>query len=162
MAAGTMEGDAMSGGVGQLVLNGPLILAVPVAAAAGAITFISPCCLPLVPGYLAYVAGMSGLGTGGAGASALSLPGPGDAAGRPQASGRVTATLAEAAGPAARAGPRGRAGAGAALFVLGVSALFARYGAAFAGLGEGLLAHQRGLVQGLGGLTIVLGLLFAG
>ena len=50
----------MSGGVGQLVMNGPLILAVPVAAAAGAITFISPCCLPLIPGYLSYVSGMSG------------------------------------------------------------------------------------------------------
>ncbi len=36
-------------GVGQLVMNGPLILAVPVAAAAGAITFASPCCLPLIP-----------------------------------------------------------------------------------------------------------------
>ena len=152
----------MSGGAGQLVMSGPLLLAVPVAAAAGAITFISPCCLPLVPGYLAYVAGMSGLGTGGAGASALSLPRPGDAAGRPQASGRVTATLAEATGPAARAGPRGRAVAGTALFVLGFSALFASYGAAFAGLGEVLLTHQRGLVQVLGGLTIVLGLLFAG
>ena len=44
----------------QLVLSGPLILAVPIAAAAGAITFISPCCLPLVPGYLAYATGMSG------------------------------------------------------------------------------------------------------
>src|SRR2546429_7148287 len=108
----------MSGGADQLVMNGPLLLAVPVAAAAGAITFISPCCLPLVPGYLAYVAGMSRLGTGGAGASALSLPGPRDAAGRPQASGPVTATLAEAAGPAARAGPRGRAVAGTELFVL--------------------------------------------
>ncbi len=149
----------MSGGADQLVMNGPLLLAVPVAAAAGAITFISPCCLPLVPGYLAYVAGMSGVG---AGASGMSLPGPGDAAGRPQASGRVTATLAEATGPAARAGPRGRAVAGTALFVLGFSALFASYGAAFAGLGEVLLAHQRGLVQVLGGLTIVLGLLFAG
>ncbi len=47
-------------GVGQLVVNGPLILAVPVAAAAGAVTFISPCCLPLVPGYLSYVTGMAG------------------------------------------------------------------------------------------------------
>src|SRR2546423_4329033 len=102
----------MSGGIGQLVMSGPLVLAVPVAAAAGAITFISPCCLPLVPGYLAYVAGMSGLGTGGAGASGMSLPGPGDAAGRPPASGQVTATLAEAAGPAARAPPPGPAVAG--------------------------------------------------
>ena len=47
-------------GVGQLVMSGPLILAMPVAAAAGAITFISPCCLPLIPGYLSYVTGMSG------------------------------------------------------------------------------------------------------
>src|SRR6266487_1331241 len=58
-AAGNMEGARMSG-VGQLVMSGPLILAVPVAAAAGAITFISPCCLPLIPGYLSYVTGMSG------------------------------------------------------------------------------------------------------
>ena len=30
------------------------------AAAAGAVTFLSTCVLPLVPGYLSYVAGMSG------------------------------------------------------------------------------------------------------
>src|SRR5438132_372853 len=39
---------------------GLLVRGVPVALAAGAVTFISPCCLPLVPGYLSYVAGMSG------------------------------------------------------------------------------------------------------
>jgi cytochrome c-type biogenesis protein len=47
-------------GVTHLVQTGPLILAAPIAAAAGAITFLSPCCLPLVPGYLSYVTGMSG------------------------------------------------------------------------------------------------------
>src|SRR6266699_2980924 len=56
----------------------------------------------------------------------------------------------------------GRALAGTALFVLGFSALFASYGAAFGGLGEVLLAHQRGLIQALGAVTILLGLLFAG
>ena len=35
----------------------------PVAAAAGAVTFLSPCCLPLVPGYLWYITGMSGVST---------------------------------------------------------------------------------------------------
>jgi cytochrome c-type biogenesis protein len=50
----------MSGGVTHLVLSGPVLLAIPVAAAAGALTFLSPCCLPLVPGYLSYVTGMSG------------------------------------------------------------------------------------------------------
>src|SRR5712691_10943736 len=66
------ERSVMSGGVGQLVMNGPLILAVPVAAAAGAITFISPCCLPLIPGYLSYVTGMSGAEAAGPSAAAPS------------------------------------------------------------------------------------------
>ena len=47
-------------GIGQLVTSGPLLLALPVAAAAGAVTFLSPCCLPLVPGYLSFVTGMAG------------------------------------------------------------------------------------------------------
>jgi cytochrome c-type biogenesis protein len=46
--------------VADVVGSGPLLLAIPVAAAAGAITFLSPCCLPLVPGYLSYATGMSG------------------------------------------------------------------------------------------------------
>ena len=37
-------------GVDHVMLAGPLILAVPVAVAAGAVTCLSPCCLPLVPG----------------------------------------------------------------------------------------------------------------
>ena len=52
--------------VENLVSSGPLILAIPVAAAAGALTFLSPCCLPLVPGYLSYITGMSGVGAEGA------------------------------------------------------------------------------------------------
>ena len=46
--------------------------------------------------------------------------------------------------------------------MLGFSVLFAAYGAAFGGLGGLLLSHQRGLIQVLGGVTILLGLLFAG
>src|SRR5437660_885847 len=46
--------------VGSLVFSGPLLLAMPVAAAAGAVTFLSPCVLPLVPGYLSYITGLSG------------------------------------------------------------------------------------------------------
>jgi cytochrome c-type biogenesis protein len=44
----------------QLVTTGNLMLAMPVAAAAGFISFASPCVLPLVPGYLSYVSGVSG------------------------------------------------------------------------------------------------------
>jgi cytochrome c-type biogenesis protein len=155
----------MSGGVGQLVLDGPLILAVPVAAAAGAITFISPCCLPLIPGYLSYVTGMSGTAAEGARAGAA-RPAGGDAASAPR---QVTATTIQRAPAAAQSPPgagaapaRSRTVGGTALFVAGFSGLFASYGAAFGGLGQVLAAHELGLIQVLGGLTILLGLLFAG
>ncbi len=45
---------------GETVLTGSLALAVPVAALAGLVSFLSPCVLPLVPGYLGYVTGLSG------------------------------------------------------------------------------------------------------
>ncbi|WP_028812475.1 cytochrome c biogenesis CcdA family protein [Streptomyces flavidovirens] len=42
------------------VYGGALILALPIAVAAGLVSFFSPCVLPLVPGYLSYVTGISG------------------------------------------------------------------------------------------------------
>ncbi|MEV0401581.1 cytochrome c biogenesis protein CcdA [Actinoallomurus sp. NPDC050550] len=42
------------------ITSGSLVMAFPVAAAAGLVSFLSPCVLPLVPGYLSYVTGMSG------------------------------------------------------------------------------------------------------
>ncbi|HZC70075.1 MAG TPA: cytochrome c biogenesis protein CcdA [Jatrophihabitans sp.] len=42
------------------VTDGPLLTAAGVAALVGVIGFLSPCVLPLVPGYLSYVAGLSG------------------------------------------------------------------------------------------------------
>lgn len=47
--------------VQQTVLDGSLLLAVPIAVAAGLVSFLSPCVLPLVPGYLGYVTGLSGV-----------------------------------------------------------------------------------------------------
>ncbi|GIJ47295.1 cytochrome C biogenesis protein CcdA [Virgisporangium aliadipatigenens] len=40
--------------------SGPLVAAVAVAALAGLVSFLSPCILPLVPGYLSYVTGLAG------------------------------------------------------------------------------------------------------
>ncbi|MDO4898202.1 MAG: cytochrome c biogenesis protein CcdA [Rothia sp. (in: high G+C Gram-positive bacteria)] len=45
---------------GEVVLDGSLWLALPLAALAGLVSFASPCVLPLVPGYLGYVTGLSG------------------------------------------------------------------------------------------------------
>jgi len=46
--------------IGQTVSTGSLLVAVPIAIAAGLVSFASPCVLPLVPGYLSYVTGMVG------------------------------------------------------------------------------------------------------
>jgi cytochrome c-type biogenesis protein len=40
--------------------SGPLLFAIGVAAIAGLVSFLSPCVLPLVPGYLSYVTGLAG------------------------------------------------------------------------------------------------------
>jgi cytochrome c-type biogenesis protein len=162
-------------GIEHLVQTGPLILAAPIAAAAGALTFLSPCVLPLVPGYLSYVTGMSGtdaeraeaataervtvapdgtaVAAGGAGA------GPGAASGTPAAAGQSSTP---ASGVTAGRPTRGRTLLGTTLFVLGFSLVFATEGLAFGGLGLVLVRHQAGVTQILGGVTIILGLMFAG
>jgi cytochrome c-type biogenesis protein len=45
---------------GEIVVSGGLWLALPIALAAGLLSFLSPCVLPLVPGYLGYVSGVAG------------------------------------------------------------------------------------------------------
>ena len=147
--------------VQNLVTSGPLLLAMPVAAAAGALTFLSPCCLPLVPGYLSYVTGMSGAGAAGAsagGASAAAVATAGADGSDGGIATRTVTTTARGPGPAGK----GRAVVGTALFVVGFSLVFAVYGLAIGGLGQLLRAHNTGLTQVLGGITILLGLLFAG
>ena len=44
----------------EVVQDGSMLLAVPVAVLAGLVSFLSPCVLPLVPGYLGYVTGLTG------------------------------------------------------------------------------------------------------
>lgn len=43
------------------VLSGSLLLALPIAAVAGLVSFFSPCVVPLLPGYLSYATGLSGV-----------------------------------------------------------------------------------------------------
>ena len=45
----------------EVILDGSLIAALPVALLAGLVSFASPCVLPLVPGYLGYVTGLTGV-----------------------------------------------------------------------------------------------------
>jgi cytochrome c-type biogenesis protein len=130
------------------------------------VTFLSPCCLPLVPGYLAYITGMSG---------ADATTAPGAAAAAPAEAGAAEASAdaasADAGGVTTRARPKaaapaprhaGRTVAGTALFVLGFSAVFSLAGLAVGGLGQLFSAHDSTLTRVLGGVTILLGLLFFG
>jgi cytochrome c-type biogenesis protein len=118
------------------VTDGPLLVAAPVAAAAGLVSFLSPCVLPLVPGYLSYVTGLSGA----------------DLA-EDRAQGDVLVRTAV---------QRTRVLAGSSLFVLGFSVVFVSEGLLFGQLGSLLLDHRKGIEQVLGVMTIVMGLAFMG
>ncbi len=126
----------------ETVTDGSLLLAVPVAAVAGLVSFLSPCVLPLVPGYLSFVTGLSGEQLAEAQRAA---PAAGD-------------TLVRTAAPVRRS----RVLAGSVLFVLGFSAVFVTSGALFGSLGSVLAGHQDVVDVVLGLLTILLGLAFLG
>lgn len=51
-------------GYNGTVLNGALLVALPIALLGGLVSFFSPCVLPLVPGYLSYVTGVTGTDLG--------------------------------------------------------------------------------------------------
>lgn len=48
------------GDIGSIVISGSLLLAIPIAFAAGIVAFLSPCVLPLAPGYVSYITGLTG------------------------------------------------------------------------------------------------------
>jgi cytochrome c-type biogenesis protein len=129
--------------------NGSLLLAIPVAALAGIVSFLSPCVLPLVPAYLSYVTGMS----------AADL-----AAEPPRVSDGPGAALAIEARVASTGGGRRRSKAllGSILFVAGFSAVFILFGAAFGYAGAQLDAHQVLIDRIAGGVAIGMGLAFMG
>jgi cytochrome c-type biogenesis protein len=149
--------------VSSIVLSGPLLVAMLLAVAAGALSFFSPCCLPLVPGYLSYVAGVTG-----ADAESDRTPRPirqpvtAAAGGSPAAGSGTAVPVRDRAVIAGARSVRSRAVLGSVLFVLGFATVFTSYGALFGAFGALLIAHQETLVRVLGVLTILLGLVFTG
>jgi cytochrome c-type biogenesis protein len=135
-----------------LVTDGPLLVAAAVAALVGLISFASPCVLPLVPGYLSYVTGLVGSGA----APAPPLPSGSVIPAHPSSPGG-TATAVRTDVP-----PRARMVLGASLFVLGFTAVFVAFGAAFGGLGRLMVQHADLLNRVFGVVTIVVGLAFLG
>ena len=128
----------------ETVIDGPLLVAAPIAVAAGLVSFLSPCVLPLVPGYLSYVTGLSGADLGQA---TPAVRPEGDVLVRTEAPAKVR---------------RGRILLGSSLFVLGFSVVFVSAGLLFGQLGALLFDHRVWIERGLGVLTILLGLAFMG
>jgi cytochrome c-type biogenesis protein len=125
------------------------MVAVPVAMAAGLVSFLSPCCLPLLPGYLAYVSGSAGANNLARQSNPTKI-GPASPRSQPLAERAATHRWTSATVT------------GTFLFVLGFAAVFTSYGAAFGAAGTLLLAHQTLITRVLGAFTIVFGLMFAG
>jgi cytochrome c-type biogenesis protein len=117
-----------------LAVSGPLLVAALVAALAGAVSFASPCVVPLVPGYLAYLAGLVGA----------------DA---------PPATPVEA--QQRRAG-RFRVAGAAALFVAGFTVVFGAILVGVVWLADALVANEA-VLQRVGGVVMIgMGLAFVG
>ena len=129
------------------VTSGSMLLAAPVAMLAGLVTFLSPCVLPLVPGYLSYLTGLTGSELAD---RSMSASHAGDAS-------QVTAPQRIAA-----ASRRGTVLAGSTLFVLGFTAVFVAEGSLFGGLGHALIADAGLISRVMGILVVLFGLAFLG
>ncbi|MEZ0050886.1 cytochrome c-type biogenesis protein [Mycobacterium sp. MAA66] len=120
-------------GFAETAAAGPLLVAIGVSVLAGLVSFASPCVVPLVPGYLSYLAAVVGV---------------------EESPNAATTTTVRAA--------RWRVAGAAALFVAGFTAVFLMGAVAVLGLTTSLITNQL-LLQRIGGvITIVMGLVFVG
>lgn len=146
-------------GLTELAISGPLLFAAVLALAAGAVSFASPCCIPLVPGYLAYLAGLAGTSTpppsrtpASAGTDDVSS---GTGAG---VDGELSFTKQAVAPGAGRA----RLVLASLLFVAGFTVVFTAAIMGVLGLSDLLLLNEQ-VLQRIGGVvTIAMGLVFLG
>lgn len=121
-------------GAAELAATGPVLLALGVCVLAGLVSFASPCVVPLVPGYLSYLAAVVGVDE------------------RPDASGALKVDT--------RA--RLRVAGSALLFVAGFTVVFLLGTVAVLGMTTTLITNQLVLQRVGGVVTIVMGLVFIG
>ncbi|MEU5943936.1 cytochrome c biogenesis protein CcdA [Micromonospora sp. NPDC047465] len=135
----------------ELAQSGPLLLAIGAAALAGLVSFLSPCVLPLVPGYLSYVTGLAGADLEGR----RPAPSPTEPAGGGGVAVRERTAQAAAA-------VKGRVLAGTLLFIAGFTVVFTATAILFAGVGRVFFEYERTLEIVIGALIVVLGLGYVG
>jgi cytochrome c-type biogenesis protein len=130
----------------QTAASGPLLLALGACLLAGLVSFASPCVVPLVPGYLSYLAGLVG---------AEAPPATVAQATGGRAAGAVTAAQSLRAG-------RMRVAGAAGLFVAGFTVVFVLATATVFGVIQTLNVNRE-LLQRIGGVvTVLMGLVFIG
>ena len=120
-------------GFTAIAASGPLLAALAVCLLAGLVSFASPCVVPLVPGYLSYLAAVVGVDE---------QPQPGSVKAPPAARWRVAGS--------------------AALFVAGFTVVFLLGSVAVLGMTTTLITNQLVLQRVGGALTILMGLVFVG
>lgn len=130
--------------IGDLVADGQLLVAMFIALAAGMVSFASPCVLPLVPGYLAYIGGLAGIDE--AQTSPRGSPGHTQVRVEPSTARRV----------------RRRLVLGVSLFVLGFSVVFVAFMSLAGSVGGWLLQYRELITAVMGVVVIVMGLVFVG
>lgn len=122
--------------------SGPLLAAMLVATAAGLVSFLSPCVLPLVPGYLSYMTGLAGKDL-----DAAATPAP---------------TTGGSVALAVRRRAQSRVVAGTLGFIGGFAVVFVTVAVAFNAVGRALAANTRAVEAVAGALIVVLGLGYLG
>jgi cytochrome c-type biogenesis protein len=132
-------------GFTETAAAGPVLVAVGVSVLAGLVSFASPCVVPLVPGYLSYLAAVVGVDD--------NLHDLSSGGGDERGSRSTNRTAARA---------RWRVVGSAALFVAGFTTVFVLGTVAVLGMTTTLITNQL-LLQRIGGvITIVMGLVFVG
>ncbi|MFE3291092.1 cytochrome c biogenesis CcdA family protein [Rhodococcus sp. NPDC059234] len=140
-----MSTATLAAGIGESFQNtaasGPLLLALGACMLAGLVSFASPCVVPLVPGYLSYLAGVVG-----ADAPAVTAAEAGALKSRTDTKAAARLRVAGAAG----------------LFVLGFTVVFVLATVSVFGLISAVTVNRE-VLQRIGGVvTIAMGLVFIG
>lgn len=129
----TILASGVGGQVADVAANGPLLLGILAAALAGLVSFASPCVVPLVPGYISYLAGVVG----------------------------AEVEYGEK-GPQVARSQRWRVGGAALLFILGFTVVFLLATVSVFGLISALTLNAETLMRVGGVVTILMGLVFMG
>lgn len=136
-----MRAIDLASSVQETVTGGALLIALPLAILAGLVSFASPCVLPLVPGYLSYITGLTGAELAG------------------QVEDNPTQSDQELKTGWAK---YSRILLGTCLFILGFTIVFVAFGFLFGALSEWFFGNMRAIQIVLGVVVVILGLMFGG